>query len=166
MKKYFVLLTLVLAFAAHAAVPSAEKLLPNDTIFMLSAPDALKLKSVFGSSPQGQLWNDPAMRPFREDFNKKFGAEFLAPLEKELGIKIADYQDLAQGQITFAVIQNGWTGKPEDKLGYILLVDTQGKSEQLKTNLAGLKQRWIDGGKQIRSIPATAVARCSTCVGK
>lgn len=151
MKKYLVLFTLALAFAVRAAVPSAEKLLPNDTIFMLSAPNALKLKSVFGSSPQGQLWDDPAMRPFREDFNKKFDTEFLAPVEKELGIKLSDYQELAQGQVTLAVTQNGWTGKEDDKLGIILLVDSETKSGLLKTNLADLKKRWMDSGKQIKT---------------
>ncbi|MFN7139338.1 MAG: hypothetical protein ACK4UN_08370, partial [Limisphaerales bacterium] len=151
MKKYLVLLTFALTFAARAAVPPAEKLLPNDTLFMLSAPDATKLKSIYETSPQGQLWNDPAMRPFREDFNKRFSSEYLAPLEKELGISFSDYKDLAQGQITLAVIRNGWTGQPDEKLGIVLLVDTKDKSDQLKTNLAGLKKRWVETGKEIRT---------------
>ncbi len=152
MKKYLVLLALGLFCAtSQAAVPSAEKLLPSDTIFMLSAPDAMKLKAVFDTSPQGQLWQDPAMRPFREDFNKRFSTNFVESFEKELGIKIADYKEMAQGQVTFAVTQNGWNGNSDAKLGIVLLIDSGTKNDLLKKNLEALKKRWLDSGKQIKT---------------
>src|SRR5690606_22774720 len=82
---------------AVAQIAPAEQLLPDDTIAVLSVPDWKKLTGSYSDSAWGQLWNDAAMKPFRENFYSNFQAEFLEPLEKELGIKLAEYQELLQG---------------------------------------------------------------------
>ena len=91
------------------------------------------------------------MKPFRDKFTAKFTSAFLAPVEKELGIKLADYASLLQGQVTFALTQNGWEGKPDQKPGFLLLIDTKTNSMLLTTNLATLRKQWVDGGKQIKT---------------
>src|ERR1051325_3169305 len=90
-----------------AAIPSPEKLLPDDTLLMVTVPDFSKMREIFRASPFTRLWNDPAMKPFREKFVSKWKEEFLKPLERELEIQAEDYSSLPQGQVTFAVIQNG-----------------------------------------------------------
>ena len=55
-------------FRNHGAIPSPEKILPEDTLFLVTAPDFSKLREIYKASPQSQLWNDPAMRPFKEKF--------------------------------------------------------------------------------------------------
>src|SRR5436309_1555664 len=116
--KKFILWSATVALVAlkgfAAAVLPAEKLLPDDTLVFLCAPDCLKLRSSFGSSSQGQLWADPAMKPFKDNFLKKFSADMVGPLEKELGLKFSDYQELAQGQFALAMTQNGWDGKSDE----------------------------------------------------
>ena len=72
-------------------------------------------------------------------------------MERELGVKISDYTDLAQGQMTFAVTQNEWDGQSDKLPGFLLLVDSKDKSETLKTTLATLRKKWVDSGKQIRT---------------
>ena len=153
MKKCFILFTALFCLCiSHAApVPPAQKLLPADTLFMVSIPDCNKLGEVFKASPQGQAWNDAAMDAFRKDFMKKFSADMLDPLEKELGFKFSEYKELAQGQFAFAMTQNGWEGKPDQKPGFILLLDAKDKSDQLKTNLARLKKQWTEGNKQLKT---------------
>ena len=89
--------------STFAQIAPAEQLLPDDTIGLVTIPDWKKFTANISQSPYGQLWNDPAMKQFRENFNSNFQADFLKPLEKELGIKLADYQDLLQGQITLAL---------------------------------------------------------------
>src|ERR1041385_9177399 len=98
-----------------------------------------------------RLWDDPALKPFRDKFMGKLKAEFMEPLEREMGIKFADYADLAQGQVTFAVTQNEWEGTADKLPGFLVLVDTKEKSEALKTTLATLHKKWVDSGKQIRT---------------
>ncbi len=153
MKKQFLLAAALLAWAvsAKAQVPSPEKLLPNDTLVLLSIPDVVKFRTTLKTSPQGQIWNDPSMKAFKDKFVSKITAELVMPLEKEFGMKFSDYEELAQGQITFAVTQNGWEGKTNAAPAWILLLDAKDKTAALKTNLAKLKKNWIDSGKQIKA---------------
>lgn len=140
-------------FAGSAAIPPAEKLLPPDTLFVLSAPDWTKLREVYRKSPQSQFWDDPAMKPFREKFQTRWNEEFVKPLERELGVKFDDYNALLQGQLTFAVTQEDWQGKAKDdgEPAFLFLLDTKDKSELLKKNLATLRQKWSEAGKPIKT---------------
>src|SRR6266404_2771478 len=134
-----------------AAIPAAEKILPDDTLVLLTVPDFTKLREIYKSAPQGQFWSDSAMKPFRDKLVSKWQEEFVKPLERELNVKFDDYTSLPQGQVTFALTQNGWQGKDEQLMGLLVLLDTKDKSGQLKTNLADLRKKWVDAGKPIKS---------------
>ena len=136
----------------RAAIPSAENLLPADTLFVVTVPDCAGLRAAEGRFPSWLFWTDPAMDPFRKKFEAKFQESFIAPLEKNLGLKLADFEDLPQGQFTFAVTQNGWTGGDDSRQpGVLLLLDAGSRSDALKTNLAALLKKWTEGGKPIHS---------------
>jgi hypothetical protein len=139
------------ATALRAAVPPAENLLPADTLFLVTAPDCAALRTAVRQSPQALCWNDPAMKPFHDKFMGKWNETLVAPLEKDLGLSVSDFTDLAQGQFTFALTQNGWNGSSDQMPGLVLLLDAKDKSGQLKTNLAVLQKKWTDSGKPIRS---------------
>ena len=132
-------------------VPPPEKLLPDDTLFLLTAPDFPKLRDIFKASPQNQLWNDPAMRPLRDNFLARWSDEVVKPLARELGIQLDDYADLVQGQATFAVLQNGWPTAPGVRPGFVLLLDTKGQSAQLRANLTKVRKKWVDSAKTLRT---------------
>ena len=134
--------------AFGAAVPPPEKLLSDDTLLVVTAPDFSKLRETFKNSPQSQLWNDPSLKAFREHFMEKWNEEFVKSLERELDVRLDDYTSLPQGQVTFALTQ--LRGK-EEELGILFLVDTKSKSGQLKTNLTNLRKKWVDSGKTLRT---------------
>src|SRR5471030_340462 len=116
----------------RAAIPPAENLLPSDTLFLLTAPDCAAFRAAVRQSPQWMMWNDPAMKPFHDNFISKWQESFVAPLERDLGMKLSDFADLPQGQFTFAVTQNGWSGGGDDKTpGILLLLDARDKSDLL-----------------------------------
>ncbi len=140
-----------LALSSLAATPPPDKLLVSDTLAVFTVPDYAKAKATWAHWPLSQLWADAALKPFAEKFMGKFKTEMLAPMEREFGLKFADFADLAQGQFTLAVTQNGWDGKSDQIPGFLLLLDTKDKSEVLKTNLTNLKKKWVDSGKQIKS---------------
>jgi hypothetical protein len=142
---------LIICSGAAAPIPSPEKLLPDDTLVVLTAPDFPRLKEVYRKSPQSQFWNDEAMRPFREKFLEQWREEVVKPLERDVNLSVKDCIDLARGQITFAVTRNGWQGKEGQPLGLLFLVDAKDKSSQLKTNLAALRKSWTEGGKPVRT---------------
>lgn len=135
----------------RAAIPPAENLLPQDTLLLVTAPDCAVLRAAIQQSPQALCWNDPAMKPFHDKFMAKWNETLVAPLEKDLGLSLGNFTDLAQGQFTFALTQNGWTGSGDQSPGLVLLLDAKDKSGQLKTNLAVLQKKWTDSGKSIRT---------------
>jgi hypothetical protein len=138
------ILPLLCAHSLWAAVPSPDKLLPPETYFVLTIPDYAKASATWAHWPARQLWDDAAMKPFREKLMTKWQSDFVEPLEKEFGIKFSDYANLPQGQVTVAVLPDG------DKPAFLVLVDTRDKSATLKSNLAALKTKWVDSGKQVR----------------
>jgi len=146
----FVLL-MSLSNAIRAAVPPPEKLLPADTLAVITVPDYAKARAAYENNASRQLWRDPAMKPFTEKLMNKVKEEFITPLERQLGVKFADYSGLAQGQFTFAVFQNGWQGGPAPLPVWLLLVDAREKGGQLRTNLADLKKKWQDAGKTLKT---------------
>ncbi len=141
----------VVSATAPSHIPPAENLLPSDTLFFLTVPDCAALRTAAHQSPQWLFWSDPAMKPFHDKFTAKLTETLAAPMEQNLGVKLADFADLPQGQFTIAVTQNGWTGGDDPAPGVVLLLDTGDKSGQLKTNLDALKKKWTDAGKPIRT---------------
>ncbi len=153
MKRHLTAWTLLLActLSSFAATPPPEKLLPADTALVITVPDYAKASATWKQWPASLLWADPSMKPFKDKFMNKLQSEFVQPLEKEFGIKFSDYTALAQGQVTFALLANGWdTGTPKEP-GLIILVDTRERGGSLKTNLAALKAKWVESGKQVRA---------------
>ena len=65
-------LSILSVLTGSAAVPLPEKLLPPDTLFVVTAPDWTKLREIYKKSSQSQFWDDQAMKPFREKFQKKW----------------------------------------------------------------------------------------------
>jgi hypothetical protein len=139
------------ALAGTPAIPPAEKLLPDDTLVMVAMPDFAKVRDLYKTSPQLQLWNDPAMKPFKDKFLAKLREELFQPLERDLGVSVDDYANLPQGQLTVAMTQNGSTAADQQPAGLLLLLDAKDKSGQLKTNLATLRKKWVDAGKALKT---------------
>ena len=142
---------LLLGIPGRAAIPSPEKLLPDDTLVLVTAPDFSRLRTLATKMPATQCWNDPAMKPFKEKFLLKWDERFVKPLERELGVKLDDYTGLLQGQLTLAVIQNGWQGQNGQMPGLVLLLDSRDRSAQLKKNLADLRKKWVEAARPLRT---------------
>jgi hypothetical protein len=144
----------ILATAATslpAAIAPAENLLPADTLAFFTIPDTAALRTASKVSPQLMCWNDPAMKAFHDKFMAKLTETYLAPIEKDLGLKIADFLDLPQGQLTVGLTVNGSNGHDEVPPGIVVLLDAKGKSDSLKTNLAALTKKWTDAGRALRT---------------
>lgn len=139
------------AISVHAAIAPAENLLPSDTLGFFTVPDVAALRAASKTSPQLMLWNDAAMKPFHDKFMAKLTEKYVAPLEQDLGIKVADFLDLPQGQFTVAFTVNGSNGHDDVPPGILVLLDAKTKSDSLKTNLAALVKKWKDAGRTLRT---------------
>jgi hypothetical protein len=141
----------LLVLTSGAAIPAPEQLLPDDTLILLTAPDFNKLRQIRQKSPKSQLWNDPAMKPFRDKFLSRWREEVVKPLERELEVSLDSYASLPQGQLTIAVTKSDWQGSDDQPLGFLLLLDAGDKTGLLKTNLADLRRTWVAAGKKLQT---------------
>ena len=140
-----------LCLQADADVLPPEQLLPKDTVFVVTAPDAAKAKQFWASSSYAKLWQDPSLKPFKDKFLDKFTDTVIKPIEQNLGIKFSDYEGLAQGQVTFASILVTPKDQTESHLAKILLIDTKDHAAQSKTLLVQAIKKWTDAGKPVKS---------------
>ena len=140
----------LLTLPVVAAAPPAAELLPADTLALFSVPDWEKAAAQWNASPQGRLWQDPAIKPFREKLTKHWKEEFAAPLEQALGARLKDYADLLRGQVSVALTENGWGSQPDAEPGVILLVDTRDQQDALKDRLNALKKKWVESGRKLK----------------
>ncbi len=135
----------------HAAIAPAENLLPADTLAFVTVPDCAAVRVAAKQSPGWMFWSDPAMKPFRDKFTAKLNDQFIAPLERDLGVKVADFMNLPQGQLTLAVTVSRTDGQASPSPSLLLLLDAQGRSDSLKTNLAALTKKCTTAGRAVRT---------------
>jgi hypothetical protein len=133
-----------------AVIPAPEKLLPDDTLMMVTAPDFAKLRQIWSTSAQTRLWGDPALKPFKDKFLTRVKEEVIEPLERDLGVQLDDFAGLPQGQVTVALTRNSGS-RGNESPALLLLVDSRDKSGRLKSNLADFRRKWMDSGRPIRA---------------
>lgn len=131
---------------AAVPVPPAEKVLPESTLAMFTAPDFAKLNAAWKSSLPGRLLDDPAMKPFTDDLLARWNAQIVAPLERELGLSLAGWKGMCRGQVTLAVIAGNGPGQ-HDSSGIVLLADAADKGDELQKQLNSLRQKWRGSGR-------------------
>lgn len=139
------------ALTSSAAVPAPEQLLPADTLAVLAIPDYARVRAAQKESPMYLLWGDSAVAPFREKLMNQLQKKVVEPIESQLGIKLEDYAEVVQGQVTVALTQNGWTGKLDPVPGLLILVDSRDKKELLKTNLDAARRKGAESGQKLRT---------------
>jgi hypothetical protein len=135
----------------RAAIAPVENLLPADTLAFFTVPDCAAVRVAAKQSPGWLFWGDPAMKPFHDKFVSKWNDQFIAPLERDLAVKVTDFMDLPQGQLTLAVTINGSNGHDDIPPGLLLLLDAKDKSDALKTNLTALVKKWTAAGRALRT---------------
>ena len=137
---------LALALPAFAAVPPAEKLLPADTLAVVTVPDWDQAAAAAKDFSLAQLWRDPAMKPFVEKFDQKLG-ELIGQGDKNFVGDWAEFQPLVGGQVTLAVIRNDWEGEPNTGPDVVVFLDVKDKAKALRAFLDRCEKRDTEAGK-------------------
>lgn len=140
---------LLLALPVRAAIPPAEKLLPADTLVVLTVPDWDKTAAAAKDFSLAQLWRDPAMKPFTEKFETKL-RELVGQEDKHFERDWAEFKPLVGGQVTLGVIRNDWQGEPNTGPDVVVLLDVKDKDKQLKAFIEKCEKRDADAGKTIQ----------------
>ncbi len=80
---------------AQAATPP-ERVLPDSTVFLVKINDVKALREAFRQSQYGQLWNDPALKDFRDDLAAKL-KDASKTLKEKIGVTLQELFELPQG---------------------------------------------------------------------
>jgi hypothetical protein len=130
-----------------------EKWLPEDTIGFIALRDVKAAAALLQRTPRGKLWQDPAMKPFRDKTIENWKRDFLQPLERELNIELKDLESLFSGPATLALVRNERLASGDQPgFGWLLVADTGEKAALLSEKLTGLRNGRAGGGKQIRTV--------------
>jgi hypothetical protein len=140
---------LMLTLPVHAAVPPAEKLLPADTLVVLTVPDWDKAVAAAKDISFAQLWGDPAMKPFTYKFETKL-RQLIGQEDKDFARDWEEFKPLVGGQVTLGVIRNDWQGEPNTGPDVVVLLDVKDKDKQLKDFIEKCEKRDADAGKTIQ----------------
>ncbi|MFA6542826.1 MAG: DUF3352 domain-containing protein [Limisphaerales bacterium] len=154
---------LALALPSRAAVPPAEKLLPADTLLMLTIPDWDRTAAAAKDFSLAQLWRDPAMRPFAEKLELKL-RELIGEQEKNFEKDWAEFKPLVGGQVTLGVLRGDWLGDPATGPDVVVLLDVKDKSKQLHDFIERCEKRDADADKPIQRETVRGVKFARTVV--
>lgn len=94
-----------------------EYLLPPETRLMFSVSSVPDLIEQGSATVAGKMLADPDLQPIISEVKSKL-AELSKELEEKAGLTLEDLYALAQGEITFAVVE-----KPTRKLNAVLMLD-------------------------------------------
>ena len=127
----------------QAAAPP-ERILPDTTIFLFKLNDVKSFRETFRNSQYGQIWNDPALKAFRDELGLKL-EDATKSLRERIGVSLTELFELPQKSLAIAAI-----GRDDPKLpvAAAVLADT-GENENKMLEILGrtTKQAEVAGAK-------------------
>jgi hypothetical protein len=102
---WFALVGLLLVAAQGQAAAPPEKILPDSTIALVKVQNAAALRRALAQSQLGQLWNDPALKAWKDAINERVEAAG-ANLKEDIGISFGELLELFQGSTAFALLKS------------------------------------------------------------
>jgi hypothetical protein len=129
---------------AMAAAPP-ERILPDSTVFLFKLNDVKNLRDAFRGSSFGLLWNDPAMKDFRDDLSQKV-EEWTKPLQEKLGISLKQLLELPQGAVAVAAMSRD---DPKLPIAITVLADAGANQAKMAEVLGRSTKQAEDAGAKI-----------------
>jgi hypothetical protein len=127
------------AQTAQAARPSAAKLLPDNTVAMVSVVNAPDLAQRFMNTAMGKMSQDPQLKPLIGQFYGSL-SEAVAEVKDRIGLTLPEILALFQGEVTFAVIP-----AKDAPPAFVFLIDTGNQlpsaRKMLEKGEAAIEQR-------------------------
>ena len=125
-------MALVSALATTVRAADPEKTLPDTTLFFFKVKNVAELRDSFKQTSFGQLLADPALKPLKDDFAKKFdGEQGNKEIKAKLGVSLGELLSLPQGAATVAIVS-----KADPKIPVSLLISADaGKNASTMTDV-------------------------------
>jgi hypothetical protein len=123
-----------LVTSAYAAKLTAVQLLPENTLAVISIPNAKNLAERFMNTDLGRMTQDPQMKPLIDKLYSSLG-ELIASVQDQVGLSLSEIVALPQGEVTAAMI-----AVPDSPPAFVVLADA---GDQI-ANAQKLMDRAID----------------------
>ncbi len=131
-----------LSSGSAMAVAPPERVLPDSTIFVFKLNDAKKFREAFRGSHYGQLWNDPAMKDFRDDLAQKL-EDVSKQLREKIGLGLGEILELPQGPVTVAVVSRD---DPKVPVAFAIIADAGANKDKVTDALTKFTKQAEDSG--------------------
>jgi|GEM_PF-3482287 len=118
--------------ATAAELPPAERWLPTNTVAFVTVPDARAVRTAWTTQASGRLWSDPAMRPFRAHAETEARRLFWGPIARLTGWQASALVELAEGQVTMALVDESGPRGGALELKQVLLLEAAGRTAELE----------------------------------
>lgn len=117
---------LLSATAAQAERPPLIRLIPKDTLALVTVPDTQQLFDRFNQTNFGRMMQDPQVRPLVKQLYDGLRAE-LGGVEERLGVTLDELLKLPQGELCLALAPS-----PEGSLALIALIEVKDQHHTAK----------------------------------
>jgi len=135
---------LLLGAQSRAATPP-EQFYPNSTIAILKIDDASALRESFKQSQFGQLWSDPGMKSWRDEFAGRLN-EAGQSLKSKLGVTYKELLELPQGAASFAIVQRD---DPKLPVSILLTADVGSNTDKMTEVLTKATEQSKEKGASV-----------------
>src|SRR4051812_15321406 len=129
---------------AQAATPP-ERVLPDSTVFLIKVTDVNALRESFRQSQYGQLWNDPALKDFREDLTSKL-KETSNSLKEKIGVTLKELLEIPQGPLAVAAVS---LDDPKLPIALAIIADAGKNGAQMTEILERSSKQAGDAGAKV-----------------
>lgn len=123
-----------------------EKAFPDSTVFFLKFNNAAGLRESFTQSQLGQLWADPALKPFKEDLSSKLD-DSSKELKNKVGVSIRELIELPQGTVAFGVVPT--KDDVENPAALLLSADAGKNAEKMAEVLTKATKQSEEAGAKV-----------------
>ena len=114
---WFALAGLLLVVAQGRAATPPEKMLPDSTVAFVKMQNAAALREAFRQSQIGQLWNDPAVKAWKDDILDRVDADSKT-LKEKIGVTYRELFELPQGPTAIAFLKHSQPADPDRAPGH------------------------------------------------
>ncbi len=132
------------ASLAQAAAPP-ERVLPDSTVFLVKVTDVKALSESFRQSQYGQLWNDPALKDFRDDLAAKL-KDTSNTLKEKIGVTLRELFDIPQGYLAIAAVSQD---DPKLPVALAIIADAGKNGERMTDVLTRSTKQAEDAGSKV-----------------
>src|SRR3954471_2491647 len=141
---WFALAGLLWVGAQGQAATPPEKMLPDSTIAFVKINNAAALREAFQRSQYGQLWNDPAVKVWKDDILQRADAASKT-LKERIGVTYLELFELPQGPTAIAFLKHE---NPQVPIVLLVIADA-GKNTATMNDVMNraTKQGEINGSK-------------------